>query len=134
MGQGSLTTTSMIIADELDAILDQVRVEQAPANPALYKNPVTGFQSYGGSRGVRDHLTMWRKAAAAAREMLMQAAAGEWGVPVESVETEPGAVVHRPSGRRLLYGQLVDRAQALPVPQDRTLYTPAKFRQIAKHG
>src|SRR5881397_4116167 len=90
MGQGSLTTTSMIIADELDAILDQVRVEQAPANPALYKNPVTGTQSYGGSRGVRDHLAMWRKAAAAAREMLAQAAADEWGVPVESVETEQG--------------------------------------------
>ncbi len=132
MGQGSLTTTSMIIADELDAILDQVRVEQAPANPALYKNPVTGTQSYGGSRGVRDHLAMWRKAAAAAREMLVQAAANEWGVPVESVETEQGAVVHRPSGRRLLYGQLVDRAQQLPVPQNPTLKTPDKFRYIGK--
>ncbi len=132
MGQGSLTTTSMIIADELDAILDQVRVEQAPANPALYKNPVTGTQSYGGSRGVRDHLAMWRKAAAAAREMLAQAAADEWGVPVESVETEQGAVVHRPSGRRLLYGQLVDRAQQLPVPQNPTLKSPDKFRYIGK--
>ena len=132
MGQGSLTTTSMIIADELDAILDQVRVEQAPANPALYKNPVTGTQSYGGSRGVRDHLAMWRKAAAAAREMLAQAAADEWGVPVESVETEQGAVVHRPSGRRLLYGQLVDRAQQVPVPQNPTLKTPDKFRYIGK--
>src|SRR5207244_4436148 len=64
MGQGSLTTTPMIIADELDVDLDRVRVEQAPANPALFKNPVTGAQSYGGSRGVRDHLAMWRKAAA----------------------------------------------------------------------
>ena len=133
MGQGSLTTTPMIIADELDVVLDQVRVEQAPANPGLYKNPVTGNQSYGGSRGVRDHLAMWRKAAAAAREMLMQAAASEWAVPVESVETEPGAVVHRPTGRRLLYGQLVDRAQALPVPQDPKLKTPDKFRYIGKH-
>src|SRR5437588_12103136 len=115
MGQGSLTTTSMIIADELDAVLDNVRVEQAPANPALFKNPVTGNQAYGGSRGVRDHFEMWRKAAAAAREMLAQAAANEWGVPVESVETEAGAAVHRPTGRRLLYGQLVDRAQQLPV-------------------
>src|SRR5437870_11828558 len=132
MGQGSLTTTPMIIADELDVVLDQVRVEQAPANPELYKNPVTGNQSYGGSRGVRDHLAMWRKAAAAAREMLMQAAASEWAVPVESVETEPGAVVHRPTGRRLLYGQLVDRAQALPVPQDPKLKTPDKFRYIGK--
>jgi len=132
MGQGSLTTTPMIIADELDAALDNVRVEQAPANPALYKNPVTGSQSYGGSRGVRDHFEMWRKAAAAAREMLAQAAADEWGVPVESVETEAGAAVHRPTGRRLLYGQLVDRAQKLPVPQNPKLKTPDKFRYIGK--
>jgi len=132
MGQGSLTTTPMIIADELDAALDNVRVEQAPANPALYKNPVTGSQSYGGSRGVRDHFEMWRKAAAAARAMLAQAAADEWGVPVESVETEAGAAVHRPTGRRLLYGQLVDRAQKLPVPQNPKLKTPDKFRYIGK--
>src|SRR2546428_525874 len=132
MGQGSLTTTPMIIADELDAVLDKVRVEQAPANPALYKNPVTGTQSYGGSRGGRDHIAMWRKAAAAAREMLMQAAANEWGVPVESVATEPGAVVHKPTGRRLLYGQLVDRAQQLPVPQNPKLKTPDQFRYIGK--
>ncbi len=132
MGQGSLTTTPMIIADELDAKLDSVKVEQAPANPALYKNPVTGTQSYGGSRGVRDHIEMWRKAAASAREMLKQAAANEWGVPVESVDTEEGAVVHRPTGRRLQYGQLVDKAQALPVPQNPTLKTPDKFRYIGK--
>src|SRR2546421_284386 len=133
MGQGAMTATPMIIADELDADWSKIRTEQAPANPKLYANPVTGNQSYGGSRGVRDHLAMWRKAAAAAREMLMQAAASEWAVPVESVETEPGAVVHRPTGRRLLYGQLVDRAQALPVPQDPKLKTPDKFRYIGKH-
>src|SRR3989475_5930873 len=132
MGQGSLTTTSMIIADELDAVLDKVRVEQAPANPALYKNPVTGTQSYGGSRGVRDHIAMWRKAAAAAREMLKQAAANEWGVPVESVETEAGTVIHRPTGRRLQYGQLVDKAQQLPVPENPKLKTPDQFRYIGK--
>jgi CO/xanthine dehydrogenase Mo-binding subunit len=132
MGQGSLTTTTMIIADELDAKLDNMKVEQAPANPALYKNPVTGNQSYGGSRGVRDHIDMWRKAAASAREMLKQAAANEWGVPVESVETEEGAVVHRPTGRRLQYGQLVDKAQALPVPQNPKLKTADKFRYIGK--
>jgi isoquinoline 1-oxidoreductase subunit beta len=132
MGQGSLTTTPMIIADELDTALDKVKVEQAPANVPLYKNPVTGTQSYGGSRGVRDHIQMWRKAAAAAREMLKQAAANEWGVPVESVETEPDAVVHRSSGRRLAYGQLVDKAQQLPVPQDPKLKTPDQFRYIGK--
>jgi isoquinoline 1-oxidoreductase beta subunit len=132
MGQGSLTTTPMIIADELDTSLDKVKVQQAPANPPLYANPVTKSQSYGGSRGVRDHIETWRKAAAAAREMLKQAAANEWGVPVESVDTEPDVVIHRPSGRRLPYGQLVDKAQQLPVPQNPKLKTPDQFRYIGK--
>jgi len=132
MGQGSLTTTPMIIADELDADWKDVKVEQAPANVPLYKNPVTGTQSYGGSRGVRDHMEMWRKAGAAAREMLMQAAANEWGVPVSSVETEPGAVVHKPSGRRAPYGTLVDKAAELPVPQNPKLKDPSQFRYIGK--
>ena len=132
MGQGSLTTTPMIIADELDAELDKVRVEQAPANPALYKNPVTGTQSYGGSRGVRDHIAMWRKAAASAREMLRQAAANEWNVPVDSVDTENGAAIHRPTGRRLPYGQLVDKAAQLPVPENPKLKTASQFRYMGK--
>jgi isoquinoline 1-oxidoreductase beta subunit len=132
MGQGSLTTTTIILADELDAEWDRIRVEQAPANPKLYANPVTGSQSYGGSRGVRDHLEMWRKAGAAAREMLMQAAADEWKVPVGEVETEPGVAIHRPTGRRLPYGRLVDRAQSLPVPRNPRLKTRDQFRYIGK--
>ncbi|MGH7349382.1 MAG: molybdopterin cofactor-binding domain-containing protein, partial [Candidatus Rokuibacteriota bacterium] len=133
MGQGSLTTTTMIIADELDADWKKIRVQQAPADPKRYANPVTGSQAYGGSRGVRDHMAMWRKSAAAAREMLKQAAAAEWGVPADTVDTEPGVVVHRPSGRRFPYGRLVDRAQALPVPQNPKLKTPAQFRYIGKN-
>src|SRR5438034_7416034 len=132
MGQGSLTTMPAIVADELDTDLGKVKVEQAPANPALYANPVTKSQSYGGSRGVRDHIQMWRKSAAAAREMLKQAAANEWGVPVEQVTTEPDVVVHKPSGRRLPYAQLVDKASQLPVPQEPKLKTPDQFRYIGK--
>jgi len=132
MGQGSLTTMPMIIADELDADWGKIKVEQAPANPKLYANPVTKTQSYGGSRGVRDHLEMWRKAGAAAREMLKQAAANDWGVKIEEVDTEPGVVIHKGSGRRLAYGQLVDKAAQLPVPQDPKLKTPDKFRYIGK--
>jgi len=134
MGQGAMTATPMIIADELDADWSKIRTEQAPANPKLYANPVTGSQSYGGSRGVRDHLAMWRKAGAAARQMLKQAAAQEWNVPESEVETEPGVVIHRPSGRRLMYGQLVDRAAHLPVPQNPTLKTKDQFRYIGKEG
>lgn len=132
MGQGTSTTMPMIVADELDVDLAQVRVEQAPANPEVYGNPVTGRQGYGGSRGLRDHLATWRRAGAAAREMLKQAAATEWGVPVADVDTEPGVVVHRPSGRRLPYGQLVDRARTLPVPPDPPLKAPDRFRYIGK--
>ena len=134
MGQGAMTATPMIIADELDADWSKIRTEQAPANPKLYANPVTGNQSYGGSRGVRDHLEMWRKAGAAARQMLKQAAAQEWNVPESEVDTEPGVVIHRPSGRRLMYGQLVDRASQLPVPQNPTLKTKDQFRYIGKEG
>jgi len=132
MGQGSMTTMPMIIADELDVDLSKVKVEQAPANPKLYANPITGNQAYGGSRGIRDHLALWRKSGAAAREMLRQAAAQEWNVPVDEVDTDMGTVIHKPSGRKLLYGALVDRASQLPVPQDPKLKTPDKFRYIGK--
>jgi isoquinoline 1-oxidoreductase subunit beta len=132
MGQGSMTTMPMIVADELDADWDKIRVESAPADPSRYANPVTRQQSYGGSRGVRDHLEPWRKAGAAARQMLREAAAKEWGVPLDEVTTEPGEVIHRATGRRLGYGQLVDKAQALPVPQNPTLKTKDEFRYIGK--
>src|SRR5437016_6003533 len=132
MGQGSLTTMPAIVADELDTDLGKVRVDQAPANPKLYANPITNSQSYGGSRGVRDHITMLRKAGAAAREMLMQAGANEWGVPLDDVTTEPDAVVQKSTGRRLPYSALVDKATKLPVPQNPKLKTPDQFRYIGK--
>jgi len=132
MGQGSLTTMPMIVADELDVDLPRVKVEQAPANPKLYANPVTGSQSFGGSRGVRDHLAMLRKAGAAAREMLMQAGANEWGVPLAEVDTDLDTVVHKPSGRRMPYRALVDKAAQLPVPQNPRLKKPDQFRYMGK--
>jgi isoquinoline 1-oxidoreductase beta subunit len=132
MGQGSITTMPAIVADELDTDLGKIRVTQAPANPKLYANPVTGAQGYGGSRGVRDHIAMLRKAGAAAREMLMQAGANEWGVPLSEVDTDLDTVVHKSSGRRLPYSALVDKAAKLPVPQNPTLKTPDKYRYMGK--
>jgi isoquinoline 1-oxidoreductase beta subunit len=132
MGQGSLTTMPAIIADELDTDLDKVRVTQAPANPKLYANPVTGAQGYGGSRGVRDHINMFRKAGAAAREMLMQAGANEWGVPLSEMDTDLDTVVHRPTGRRMPYSALVNKAAQLPVPQNPRLKKPDQFRYMGK--
>ena len=132
MGQGSITTMPAIVADELDTDLGKVKVVQAPANPKLYANPVTGTQSYGGSRGVRDHLEMLRKAGAAAREMLKEAGAEEWGVPVSEVDTDLDTVIHKPSGRRLAYSALVDKAAKLPVPQNPPLKTPDRYRYMGK--
>src|SRR5256712_1888138 len=66
--------------------------------------------------------------------MLKQAAAQEWNVPESELETEPGVVIHHPSGRRLMYGQLVDKASQLPVPQNPVLKTKDQFRYIGKEG
>ena len=108
MGQGIMTSIPMIIADELEAEWSKVRVEQAPAYSA-YGDPMRGGeQSTNGSRSIRNMLTLWRRAGAAAREMLVSAAAKEWGVAVEECVAEQHVVTHRPSGRKLTYGELAD--------------------------
>src|SRR5262249_15020431 len=132
MGQGSITTMPAIMADELDTDLGKVKVVQAPANPKFYANPVTGSQSYGGSRGVRDHIEMLRRAGAPAAEMLRDAAAREWGVPVSEADTELATVTHTPRGRRPPYSALVKRPPKLPAPQTPPLKTPDKYRYMGK--
>ena len=83
MGQGIATSVPMIIADELEADWSKVRFQQAPADPAFGDPERGGAQSTGGSRSIRSMLTYWRRVGAAGREMLITAAAKEWGVPVE---------------------------------------------------
>jgi isoquinoline 1-oxidoreductase subunit beta len=131
MGQGTSTSMPMVVADELEADWKKVRIEQAPADPR-YANPRSGVQAFGGSRGMRDHLMVWRRAGAAARQMLKEAAAREWGVPVDEVDAQQGIVTHRPTGRQLTYGELADKAAQLPVPQNPPLKTPDQFRYIGK--
>jgi isoquinoline 1-oxidoreductase beta subunit len=132
LGQGTLTSMAMILADELDADWSRVRVEQGPADPA-YGNPNFGGQQLtAGSQSIRGLFPVWRRAGAAAREMLKAAAAGEWGVPAGEVETGQGVVSHRPTGRRLTYGELADRAAQLPVPQAPRLKTRDQFTLIGK--
>ncbi len=124
MGQGTLTSMAMVIADELDADWARVRVEQAPVDPAY------GEQMTAGSASIRRSLGTWRRAGAAAREMLAAAAAQTWGVPVAEVETDRGRVLHRPSGRVLGYGELAETAARLPVPQAPRLKPPERFTLI----
>src|SRR5918996_4008262 len=106
MGQGVMTAIPMIIADELEAEWAKVRVEQAPAHPA-YGDPMRGGeQSTNGSRSIRNMLTLWRQAGAAGREMLVNAAAKQWGVSPDECFAEQNTVTHRPTGRKLSYGEL----------------------------
>jgi len=126
MGQGVLTAIPMLVAEELDADWTRVRVEQAPTDKA-YANPVFGFQGTGGSTSVMGHWEPMRKAGAAAREMLVAAAAAGWGIEAGACRTADGYVVH-PDGRRLGYGDLADAAGVLPVPESPTLKDPKDFR------
>src|SRR5437764_751452 len=112
MGQGVRTSLPMILAEELEADLNQITIEQAGAS-TLY-----GDQTTGGSASVRTTWDPMRKAGAAAREMLISAAALEWGVARSGCAAENSSVVHSASGRRLSYGQLANRAATLPVPTD----------------
>ena len=130
MGQGVLTAIPMLLAEELDADWKRVRVQQAPVDQA-YNNPMFGMQATGGSTTVRAHWEPLRKAGAAAREMLVAAAAAQWKVPAAECRTEAGQVIHQ-SGRKLAYGALVPAAMKLAVPAEPTLKDPKEFRILGK--
>ncbi|HEX7947615.1 MAG TPA: molybdopterin cofactor-binding domain-containing protein, partial [Phenylobacterium sp.] len=98
MGQGTYTSISMILAEELDAAWDKVRVEHAPPNEKLYANPMLGIQATGNSNSVRAFWTPLRKAGAGARATLIAAAAQGWGVPAAECRTDAGVVLHAKSG------------------------------------
>lgn len=127
MGQGVLTALPMILAEELDADWSKVRSEHAPANEALY-----GFQLTGGSTSVRQGFEPLRTAGAAAREMLVAAAAQTWGVEPGTCQTKQGTVVHEPSGRSAGYGELAATAATLTPPSAPKLKDREDFRIIGK--
>ena len=126
MGQGVLTSLPMILAEELDADWTKVRSEHAAADPRY------GNQATGGSSSVRGDYVSLRKAGAAARAMLIAAAAATWSVPAAECSTEPGIVVHTKSARRARYGSLAARAATLTPPTDPPLKDPKTFRIIGK--
>src|SRR4029077_7972140 len=101
MGQGTYTSISMLIAEELEVALSQVRLEHAPPNEKLYGNPVLGgIQATGNSNAVRAAWEPLRKAGAIARTMLVAVAAKQWKVDPSACHAERGEVVHRASGRK----------------------------------
>ena len=130
MGQGIYTTLPMLVAEELEIGLDQVRVEHAPGDDRLYANPGLGFQATGGSTSTRAFYEPMRQAGAAARTMLVAAAAQSWGVEPGSCRAEKGTVIHAATGRRVTYGEVAERAAKLPVPDKVALKNPKDFSLI----
>jgi isoquinoline 1-oxidoreductase subunit beta len=132
MGQGVYTAIPMILADELDADFSKVVVEHAPPNDKLYGNPIFGIQVTGNSNSIRSFWKPLRAAGAAARLILVQAAAQQWQVDPATCSTANGVVSHASSARTLAYGELVDAASTVPVPQDPQLKDPKNFKLIGK--
>jgi isoquinoline 1-oxidoreductase subunit beta len=132
MGQGVYTAVAMILAEELDADFTQVALEHAPSNDKLYGNPIFGIQVTGNSNSIRAFWKPLRNAGAAARVMLVQAAAQQWQVDPASCTTSNGKVIHAASGRALSYGDLVDTASSISIPQNPPLKDPKDFTLIGK--
>jgi isoquinoline 1-oxidoreductase beta subunit len=132
MGQGIYTAVAMILSDELDADYAQVALEHAPPSDKLYGNPIFGIQVTGNSNSVRAFWKPLRSAGAAARAMLVLAAAQQWQVDPATCTASNGKVMHAASGRALAYGDLVAAASALPVPADPPLKDPKDFTLIGK--
>ncbi|MEZ4527113.1 MAG: xanthine dehydrogenase family protein molybdopterin-binding subunit [Desulfobacterales bacterium] len=128
LGQGTHTGIPMIIADELDAAWEKVQVKMALAAEP-FKSPVWHMQATGGSSSIRHRWDLLRKVGAAARQMLVEAAAEQWGIPAEKCVTKDGSVTH-PDGRSLTFGQLTEAAGKRPVPEDPPLKDSKEYRII----
>jgi isoquinoline 1-oxidoreductase beta subunit len=132
MGQGTYTSIPMLIAEELEVDLKQVRLEHAPPNEKLYANPLLGVQATGNSNAIRGAWKPLREAGATARVMLVAIAAKRWGVDSKSCRAKDGEVTHVPTGRRLKYGELAADAAKLPLPAGVALKAPADFNLIGR--
>jgi isoquinoline 1-oxidoreductase beta subunit len=130
MGQGTYTAVPMLIAEELEVDLKQVRLEHAPPNEKLYANPLLGVQATGNSNAMRGAWKPLRQAGATARTMLVAAAARRWNVEPASCRAQHGEVLHEPTRRTAKYGDLAADAARLPVPQNVSLKEPPEFKLI----
>ena len=132
MGQGILTGLAQLVADELEADWGRVQTEYVTPEANLASKRAWGDMLTGGSRGLRTSVDYVRQGGAAARTMLVQAAATRWGVPVGDCIARESVVRHSASGRSLRYGELAADAAKLPVPKDVPLKQPADWRIIGK--
>ena len=131
MGQGVITSISMLIAEELECDWKKIAWEFAPADPA-YFNPIFKMQGTGGSMSTRGGWEPMLKAGASAREMLIGAAAQKWGVEKSDCRAQDSAVLHKKTGKRASYGSLASAAGALPVPADVALKDSKSYWLVGK--
>src|SRR5258706_3137103 len=126
MGQGTYTGLPALVAEELDADWSQMRAEGAPADASRYNNLFWGpAQGTGGSTALAKPYEQLRKAGAAARAMLVAAAAEKWGVPASEIRVSKGMVFHK--NRKASFGSLAEAAAKQPVPTDLALKDPKNF-------
>ncbi len=125
MGQGTFQAIPMILAEELEVDINKVEILQSAADRSKY-----GDQMVVGSRSIQGQFAAMRKMGATAREMLITAAAIKWNVPKQECFAKDAKVIHRPSGKSFGYGELVEEACKLPVPQNPTLKDPKDFTII----
>ena len=130
MGQGTYTSIPMLVAEELEVGLAQVRLEHAPPDEKVYANPLLGVQATGNSNAIRGAWKPLRQAGATARVMLVEAAARRFGDDARHCRAEAGEVIHMPSGRRLKYGDLVADAAMVPPPGKVVLKNADEFKLI----
>ena len=129
MGQGGHTSLPMIIMEELGGSWHRLGVTDAPA-AAIYNNPLFGLQATVGSFSVRGWYTELRRIGAAARIMLLQAAAHTWKVSANDCSVDASLVIHAPSGRKCSFGSVARLAANMPIPQDPPLKTVAQYTVI----
>lgn len=127
LGQGSFTGLAQLVAEELECDWSKVRPEYADVNEHMRRKKIWKDMSTGGSRGIRDSHEYVRKGGAAAREMLVAAAATQWSVPASECKAQNSVVTH-PSGKRATYGQLASLASSMAIPEDPRLKDPKDWK------
>src|SRR5712691_6049588 len=132
MGQGSMTSAPMLVAEELECDWEKVRIEYASANANVRRKRAWGDMASVGSRTIRNSQEYLRKARATARETLTAAAAQEWRVPASECSAQNSFITHGPSKRRLSFGKVADAAAKLEPPKDVKLKDPKDWKLIGK--
>jgi isoquinoline 1-oxidoreductase subunit beta len=132
MGQGSMTSAPMLVAEELEANWNKVKVEYARANEQVRRKRAWGDMAAVGSRTIRNSQEYLRRAGAGAREMLVTAAAARWKVPITECVAASSVITHTPTGRKLTYGQVALDAAKVEAPKDPKIKDPKDFKLVGK--